>query len=305
MTAKHRQALGKGLAALLGPPVHGASPSAVQDVSQQRSLLDIPIETVRPNRNQPRQDFDLESLRELAESIKQAGLVQPLVVRSSEGAYELVAGERRLRAAKLAGLKSVPCVLTAASDEQSLLLALVENLQREDLNPMDEAEAYARLREEFDLTQEAVAERVGKSRVAVANSLRLLQLPREIQEDVRDSALSAGHARALLSVSDAARQRELWQTIKTRGLSVREAEEKSRTLAPGRPRQTSAFTGRPRGGRDPQAERLMEDLTSRVGCRVTIRRRGEHRGQVEIHFSSLEEFERILEVLGLPAAERL
>lgn len=310
MTTKRRQALGRGLAALLNQPapihVHSQKPEYdYVDSKYPHELSSVPLDRIRPNRFQPRQDFDEESLAELADSIKQAGLIQPLLVRQVGDSYEIVAGERRWRAAQRAGLAAVPCVISPVTDEESLLMALIENLQRENLNPMEEAEAYARLREQFGLSQEQVAERVGKSRAAVANSLRLLGLPREIQEDVRDGTITAGHARALLGVMDPARQRKIWQEVKRLGLSVRETEDMARPQPGERSRQTSAFVGRPRTKPDPQADLLAQELMSRLGCRVVLRRRGGHRGRVELYYESLEELERILELLGLPTGARL
>jgi ParB family chromosome partitioning protein len=308
MDTKHRQALGRGLDALLGgKAIPGPQPvvaTETQPASEQANLLYINPQSIQPNPRQPRQEFDSEALGELADSIRQSGLIQPLVVRQAGGAYQLVAGERRWRACKQIGLTQVPVVVTELSDEDSLLVALVENLQREDLNAIDESEAYARLRQEFGLSQEAVAERVGKSRVAVANSLRLLNLPRPIQEDIRDGTLSAGHGRALLSVPDAARREALWKDIKAKGLSVREAESRGRTQAGG-PRQTSAFTGRPPGKPDPHADALEQELMARLGCRITIRRRTDNSGRVELHYSNLEEFDKVLEVLGMSPSQKL
>lgn len=313
MTAKKRSALGRGLDSLLGtstpvPVVPAPGPSVaevVQRDDQQSSMRRISVGEIKPNRHQPRQDFDQEALEDLAKSIEQSGLIQPLVVRQVGSTYELVAGERRLRAAKLAGLDQVPCVIADVGDNQSLLMALVENIQRENLNPIEEAEAFLHLREELRLSQEEVAERVGKSRVAVANSLRLLNLPEEIKEDVRDGAISAGHARALLGVPEPSLQRKLWNEIKAKQLSVREAEERCRATGGRRPRQTSAFTGRPAGDRDIEVEALEERLMNLLGCKVSIQQRGDTKGRVMLHYASLEEFDRILEILGMPVRDRL
>jgi ParB family chromosome partitioning protein len=206
-------------------------------------------------------------------------------------------------------LTDAPCIVTEATDEKSLVMALVENLQREDLNAIDEAEAFAQLKGDFHLSQEQVAERVGKSRVAVANSLRLLNLPAAIQEDVRDNLITAGHARALLSIPDKSKQRQVWLQIKNNNLTVRETEDLCREMGVKRTTQTSALTGRGKpakaGNADPQLRQLEEELMSRLGSRVAIRATGTGRGRVELHYSDLDEFERILEALGLPAADRL
>ncbi|MBN1477476.1 ParB/RepB/Spo0J family partition protein [Candidatus Sumerlaeota bacterium] len=309
MASKRRQALGKGLSALLGPPSEKSSPAVVaetgQDESKESSLLTIPVNSIRANSRQPRQDFDSETLQELADSIRVSGMVQPLVVRRSGEFYELVVGERRLRAAKMVGLTKLPCILVNVDDQESLVLALVENLQREDLNPIDEAEAFVLLRDEFHLSQEEVARRVGKSRSAVANSFRLLSLPPEMIEDVRDGLISAGHGRALLGITDEEQRRRVWREIKTKRLSVRETELMCQQLGSGRGRQTSAFTGRPKGSRDTEAESLSEQLMAHLGVLVKVKRRGSKRGRVELHFQSLEELDRILDLLGLRASERL
>jgi ParB family transcriptional regulator, chromosome partitioning protein len=309
MASKRRQALGRGLSTLLGP-TGGKSPTTTKEVSRQddsneSSLLSLPVDSIQANSRQPRQDFDSEALQELADSIRVSGLVQPLVVRKSGAVYELVAGERRLRAAKMASLTKVPCILVDVDDQESLVLALVENLQREDLNPIDEAEAFVLLRDEFQLSQEEVARRVGKSRSAVANSFRLLGLPPEMIEDVRDGLISAGHGRALLGIPDKEQRRRVWKEIKSKGLSVREAELMCQQLGSGRGRQTSAFTGRPPGSKDTDAESLAEQLMAHLGVLVNVKRRGTKRGRVELHFQSLEELDRILDLLGLKASERL
>ncbi len=310
MSTKRRQALGRGLSSLLAPAATSGIPEVIataefaQESSNQRSVINVPVEAITPSRHQPRQDFDNESLKELAESIRHNGVIQPLVVQKVKDGYELIAGERRWRAAKMADLTEVPCLPTQVTKGESLLIALVENLQREDLNAIDEAEAFARLRDDFGFSQEATAEQVGKSRVAVANSLRLLGLPREMQEDVRDGTLTAGHARALLGIADPTRRKAVWREAKDKNLTVRETEERARAQSASR--QTSAFTGRPRGKViDHDAQALAEALMAQLGCRVTIRGRGKDRGRVELHYTNHEELERILEVLGLPASERL
>ncbi|MFH1361665.1 MAG: ParB/RepB/Spo0J family partition protein, partial [bacterium] len=189
-----------------------------------RTIVNIDINAVIPNPRQPRHTFTEESLKELAASIEEQGIIEPILTRMRDGQYELVAGERRLRAAKLAGLTNVPAIVKEFSDEQSLELALIENLQREDLNPMDEAEGYAQLVKEFSLTQEAVAKKVGKSRATVANLLRILALPETIKNSLRSQEISYGHARAILSAEDAGRQLEIWHQIIENKLNVRDVE---------------------------------------------------------------------------------
>ena len=209
--------LGRGLGALLG--------DFDEEIREKTPYKLLPIQKVEPNRNQPRQDFDEEELEALAESLSEHGIIQPLTVRElSSGYYQIIAGERRWRAARMAGLTEVPVVVIEADDQKTMELALIENLQRQDLNPVEEAMGYRALMDDFGLTQEDAAQRVGKSRPAVANALRLLNLPDAVLEKVRNGSLSAGHARALLSVKSEKKQLEIMQKIIALGLSVRQAE---------------------------------------------------------------------------------
>ncbi|MEP6768911.1 MAG: ParB/RepB/Spo0J family partition protein [Acidobacteriota bacterium] len=245
-------------------------------------MRDVEIDSLEPGRFQPRRDFHPESLAELAASILEQGIVQPIVVVARGGKFEIVAGERRWRAARQAGLERVPVVVReAASDRDLLEIALVENLQREDLNPLEAASAYFRLREEFHLTQEDVARRVGKDRATVANSLRLLRLPAAVRERVRTGEISAGHARALLALATPDDQEAVAAEIVRRALSVRQTEKRIAGLAAG-------GKLRKEHRRDPFTRDAEEKLTRRLGTRVRIlrRRRG---GRVEIAFASEEE----------------
>ncbi|MBE6946825.1 MAG: ParB/RepB/Spo0J family partition protein [Ruminococcaceae bacterium] len=209
--------LGKGLGALLG--------NFEEEIQENSPYKLLPIHKVEPNKNQPRQDFDEEELQNLSESLAMHGMLQPLTVRElPSGYYQIIAGERRWRAARMAGFTEVPAVIIEADDKKTMELALIENLQRQDLNAMEEAMGYQALMQDFGLTQEDTAQRVGKSRPAVANSLRLLQLPQAAQEKIRDGALTAGHARALLTIPTEKRQLEAMQKIIALGLSVRQAE---------------------------------------------------------------------------------
>ncbi|MBE6942397.1 MAG: ParB/RepB/Spo0J family partition protein [Ruminococcaceae bacterium] len=209
--------LGRGLGALLG--------DFEEEIREKTPYKLLPIQKVEPNRNQPRQDFDEEELEALAESLSEHGIIQPLTVRELDsGYYQIIAGERRWRAARMAGLTEVPVVVIEADDQKTMELALIENLQRQDLNPVEEAMGYRALMDDFGLTQEDAAQRVGKSRPAVANALRLLNLPDAVLEKVRNGSLSAGHARALLSVKSEKKQLEIMQKIIALGLSVRQAE---------------------------------------------------------------------------------
>src|SRR5262245_55710611 len=209
-----RHGLGRGLGALLSSAPEVAAPP-----------VELPISSISPNPNQPRKDFDDNALRELADSLRQSGLLQPLVVRRMGDAYQLIVGERRWRAAKLAGIERIPAVIREATDSESLELALVENLLRENLNPLEEAEAYQRLLADFDWTQEELGERVGKDRSSIANALRLLKLPELIQADLRSGRLTMGHARALLALDTAAEQLRLREQILAHSWSVRRTEE--------------------------------------------------------------------------------
>jgi len=277
MDTTRRRGLGKGLGALIPGaemPERVAAPSATQQV---------PVTTIQPNRLQPRRDFVEEPLDQLANSIKQNGVLQPLVVRPVGAGFELIAGERRWRAAQRAGLQHVPVVVREASDREALELALVENIQRESLNPLDEAAAYRRLMEEFQLTQEAVAERVAKSRSAVANSLRLLALPEAVKMEIRAGRLSGGHARAIAGGSDAEAQERVAREVVHRRLSVRETEKLVRNQ-----------TQRPDADRAAVEDRLRRAL----GTKVRLHARANGSGTIEIEFFSLDELQGILQRLG-------
>ena len=271
-----RKALGRGLSELLGTP----EPEANQ-------LREIDVDRIAPNAGQPRNLFNENSLEELAASIREHGVVQPVVVRSlGDGRFELVAGERRWRAAQRAGLTRIPAVVREAEKHESLELALVENIQREDLNPVDEAMAYQRLLSEFGMTQEEVARRVGKNRASVANTLRLLKLPGEVQQWLLEGRLTAGHAKALLSLTDpdaiVAAAREMMR----RQLSVRQAESLVRQSAGTGTRAASKKEA------DPNVRAALMELERALGTRVTIRER-QGKGQIEIHFHSQDELQRL------------
>ena len=277
-----QKGLGRGLGALI-PAAEGP---------KEPSNFFVEVGRISPNALQPRRAFDEEKIDELAASIRDRGVIQPLIVRRNGDGYELIAGERRLRAAMKAGLKEVPVVVREASDNDSLQLALIENLQREDLNAIEEAQAYRRLQEEFHLGQEEIAQKVGKSRPAVANSMRLLQLPEEVQRDVIEGKLSAGHARALLSlerdtlISAAARE------VIAKGLSAREVEKLVRKLKGAR------RTKRAAGLLDPDLRSFTEKLQRCLGTKVRVVHRG-NRGKIEIDYYSLSDLDRISRVIGI------
>lgn len=275
-----RQALGRGLEALF--PEVGLEDRPV--------IMRCPIEQVVPNRFQPRRRFDPERLRELAESVKSAGVVEPLIVRRATEGYELIAGERRWRAAQLAGLAEVPVVVREVSDREALQLTLVENVQREDLNALELAEAYQRLLTEFELTQEALAAWLGKDRATIANHLRLLKLPREVKDALIEGRVSMGHARALLALESPGRQREALAEILRRDLSVRGAEQLVQRLRP------AGALVRPVPRRDPNLRAAEESLRRALGTKVRIKGRA-GRGTIEIAYYSAPELQRLIELL--------
>jgi len=280
-----RKALGRGLEALI--PTEGAKPA---DEAGREDLREIPVDMIQANPWQPRGEASEEALGELVASIRENGVLQPVLVRRTEEGYQLVAGERRFVACKLAGLREVPVVVRKVSDRQMVELALVENLQREDLNPIDEARAYKRLQDEFSLTQEEIAERVGKDRASVANQIRLLQLPREIKDYVSRGTLSAGHGRALLAIEDPAKQLELGQAVASRGLSVRETERLTK-------RKTKARRKKGHGALPAELAALEENVREHLATRVAIKPSGRG-GTIEIQYYSSEDLERILERIG-------
>ncbi|MBI2370430.1 MAG: ParB/RepB/Spo0J family partition protein [Deltaproteobacteria bacterium] len=275
-----RQALGRGLEALF--PEVGLEDRPV--------IMGCPIEQVVPNRFQPRRRFDPERLRELAESVKSAGVVEPLIVRRATEGYELIAGERRWRAAQLAGLAEVPVVVREVSDREALQLTLVENVQREDLNALELAEAYQRLLTEFELTQEALAAWLGKDRATIANHLRLLKLPREVKDALIEGRITMGHARALLALESPGRQREALAEILRRDLSVRGAEQLVQRLRP------PGALVRPVPRRDPNLRAAEESLRRALGTKVRIKGRA-GRGTIEIAYYSAPELQRLIELL--------
>lgn len=277
-----KRGLGRGLQALL-PEV---------EVGPEDGVREIDIALVRPNPFQPRKQFDGEKLEELANSIKEHGVVQPILVRSKGEGYEIVAGERRWRASRLAGLKTIPAVVKDFSESQVMEIALIENLQREDLNPIEEAEAYDRLVREFGLTQEDLARRLGKSRSQVANTLRLLNLGEGVRGRVAEGKVSMGHAKLLLSVSDVKRQEALAQAIEAKGLSVRETEVLLRREEKA---QASAKGGR-KSAKDPAVAAVEAQLGERLGTVVRIVT-GESKGRVEISFFGKDDLQRVVDLL--------
>lgn len=298
-----KSALGRGLGALLGSPVAAAPPGAP---AQPAVILDsservqkVPLARIRPSALQPRKQFPEESLRELADSIREQGIVQPLIVRPRGDFFELIAGERRWRASQLLNLPEVPVIVREAEDRTVLELALIENLQRENLNAIEEAQGYSQLAEQFQLTQEEISTKVGKSRAVVANSLRLLKLPQSVQNLIREGRLSVGHAKVILGLDDVAMQNLAAERIVKDSLNVRQTEGLIAKL------QAHPETGAPKSSKalpvtmdDPNVADLEGRLREMFATRVKLNY-SEGKGSLEISFFSNEELERILQILGV------
>ena len=282
-----KRGLGRGLEALLGPV--SVTGSAVDDRAEE--LRTLPVELLQRGANQPRTDFDKEALQELAESIKAQGVLQPVMVRplDASGKYEIIAGERRWRAAQLAGLHEIPAVVRELDDQTAMCIALIENIQREDLNPLEQARGLARLAEEFDMTHDDIAGSVGRSRSAVTNMLRLLELCDDVKRLLESRQLEMGHARALLTLSEQQQKWAAQQIIKS-GLSVRGAESLARRL------QRAKTVLKPRQGRvDPDVRLLETELSEQLGAAVTIQQRKQGKGMLRIAYDSLAQLDGILD----------
>lgn len=284
-----RQALGKGIDALI---------SKVQNNDISHDIVQkIPIDSVRPNRWQPRKMFDEAALAELVQSIKEHGLLQPISVwKDADGSFELIAGERRWRASKAAGLKEVEAIIKRdLNDQQKLGLSLIENIQREDLNAIDHALAYKQLMDEFSVSQTEIAKQLGKSKSAVSNTLRLLELEEDIQRGVQTGAIKEGHARALISIPDKAKRREAYGRILTENLSVREVEAYAQNFHARRPRAKSSSEGK---RRNPELAELEARLEKHLGTKVSIAPgNAPENGKITIHYYSLDDFDRITRIL--------
>lgn len=322
-TAKKARGLGKGLDALFGN-VEVSLPEAVDhsddrkaknpdmslnaenwqvnetNIQMQESgkknisgeIEYIDINQIKPNSKQPRKIFDEEKLEELAASIKEHGLIQPVVLRKAERGYEIVAGERRWRACRIIGIKEIPCIVKELSDEENMLLAIIENMQREDLNPIEEAEGLKQMIDTYGLTQEEVSRSVGKSRPYIANSLRLLKLPEDIMRYLSEGQLSAGHAKALAGVDDEKMQLWFAEEIIKKGLSVRQLEKMIREGKP--KRRVSAIAK----GKDADVKKVEDDLKNALGTKVVLNQNKKgNKGKIEIEFYSKEELERLIELL--------
>lgn len=259
---------------------------------QKKVPMMVKISMVEPNQNQPRKQFDEDALLELTESVKQYGILQPLLVSEKKDYYEIIAGERRWRAAKLAGLKEVPVIVKEFSEQELVEISLIENIQREDLNPVEEAMAYKRLIDEFHLKQDEIADRVGKSRTAVTNSMRLLKLSAKVQQMLIDEMITAGHARAILAVSDMEKQESLAMRVFDEKLSVRETEKLVKAvLAPPKEKKSHSYSAE-----DAAYENLEEKMKSIMGTKVLIHRKKNDKGKIEIEYYSRDELERIIDL---------
>ncbi|MCM1122470.1 MAG: ParB/RepB/Spo0J family partition protein [Eubacterium sp.] len=289
-----KRGLGKGLDAMI--PVQESPVAAKADKPDDKGAETIvKITQVEPNREQPRKNFDEDALQELADSIKQFGLLQPILVQDRKTHYEIIAGERRWRAAKLAGLKEVPVIIRDYTEQEIVEISLIENIQREDLNPIEEAQAYKRLLTEFNLKQDEVAERVSKSRTAVTNSMRLLKLCDEVQQMIIDDMLSTGHARALISIEDPEQQYTIAQKIFDEKLSVRDVEKLVKNLnKPEKPKKEAV--------EDKSLELIYQDLAEKLkqslGTKVDISSKGNGAGKIEIEFYNHDDLDRIAELLS-------
>ena len=259
---------------------------------QKKVPMMVKISMVEPNQNQPRKQFDEDALLELTESVKQYGILQPLLVSEKKDYYEIIAGERRWRAAKLAGLKEVPVIVKEFSEQELVEISLIENIQREDLNAVEEAMAYKRLMDEFHLKQDEIADRVGKSRTAVTNSMRLLKLSAKVQQMLIDEMITAGHARAILAVSDMEKQESLAMRVFDEKLSVRETEKLVKAvLAPPKEKKSHSYSAE-----DAAYENLEEKMKSIMGTKVLIHRKKNDKGKIEIEYYSRDELERIIDL---------
>lgn len=281
MSAAKKPALGKGLGALIPD---------INVTASKDGVINININEIEANNEQPRKKFDEEKLQQLAKSIKEHGIVQPIIVKKEGDFYMLIAGERRWRAARLAGLKTIPAITKELTEREIMEISLIENIQREDLNAIEEASAYKRLVEEFNMTQEEIAEKIGKSRSAVANIIRLLNLDERVKNYVMDGVLTEGHARALITIQDEGIQYEAAKKVIDENLNVRQTEKLVKTILKGKNR-------RPERKSEPFIADLQEKLKNTLGTKVNINH-GRKKGKIEIEYYSLEDLERIMDIIG-------
>jgi ParB family chromosome partitioning protein len=298
MATPRKNGLGKGLDSLIadkvGKTAIASKTENTEEISSDATLINI--NKVEPNREQPRKKFDEDALVELSESIKQFGILQPLLVQKRQDYYEIIAGERRWRAAKIAGIKEVPVIIKELTEQEIMEISLIENIQREDLNPIEEALAYKRLLTEFNLKQDEVAERVAKSRAAVTNAIRLLKLDERVQQMVIDEMLTTGHARALLGIEDQEKQYVLAQKIFDEKLSVRDTEKLVKNFQKEKKNSNSEVKKA-----DPKMEAIYQELEEQMktilGTKVVINQKDEKRGKLEIEYYSQDELDRIIDML--------
>ena len=290
--AVKRTGLGKGLDSMIPPKATQRAVKEDKNTISKTGETILKINEVEPNKKQPRKFFNEEALQELSDSIKQHGIVQPLVVAKKDDYFEIIAGERRWRAAKMAGLKEIPVVIKDLSDQEIMEVALIENIQREDLNPIEEAQAYQRLIKEYNYKQDELAERVSKSRVAVTNSMRLLKLDERVQKMIIDDMISAGHARALLAITDSEKQYTIAMKVFDEKLSVRETEKLIKNLD----KQV-----KPKVNTTPENDFIYRDIENKLkesmGTKVIIHNKDNNKGKIEIEYYSQDDFERIVDIL--------
>lgn len=308
MARARKSGLGKGLDSLIpmGMELEGIQKSAPkkaetpkteeQELKAEESQVFLKISQIEPNRDQPRKQFDEDALAELADSIKQYGVLQPLIVRKKEEYYEIIAGERRWRAAKLAKLKEVPVIIKDYTPQEIMEISLIENIQREDLNPIEEASAYQRLIDEFHLKHEEIAERVAKSRSAITNSMRLLKLDKRVQMMLVEGEISGGHARTLLALEDQELQFTAAERIIEHKLSVRETEKLVKDLL--KPKKSGKEQNVPDEATALIYKNLEEKIRGILGTKVSINRKDENRGKIEIEYYSMDELERLMDLFG-------
>lgn len=313
MAARKKGGLGKGIDALISPTVkkevekervvEKVIEKPVEKIVEKIIEVEKPIELhlkideIEPNRLQPRKNFDEDTLQELSESIKQFGLIQPIIVKKRENFYEIIAGERRWRAARIAGLKEVPVIVKEYDDRESMEIAIVENLQREDLNPIEEAQAYRRLIEEFGLKQDEAAQRVSKSRTAVTNAMRLLKLDERVQQMVIDDMISGGHARTLLAIEDKEEQYAMAMIVFDNKMSVRETEKLVRNYLKKEKEKSTSEKKEDFSQMETIYHQLEERMKSVIGSKVAIHSKNYKKGKIEIEYYSNDELERIIDLI--------
>lgn len=293
MAAPKKKGLGKGLDALFANAEINTQQISVSNTKEniEKGISYININDIKPNENQPRKDFNDEKIEELADSIKEHGLIQPVVLRKSGKGYEIVAGERRWRACRKAGIKEIPCIIKELTDEENMLIAIIENMQREDLNPVEEAEGINQMIEVYGMTQEQVSKSVGKSRPYITNALRLLKLPVEIRQMLSEGKLTAGHARAIAGVEDKKKQLLIAELVIKNELSVRQTEKLIKEEKTNEKRPAKR-----RAEKNADVKRVEEDLKMILGTKVNLEHKGK-KGKIEIEYYSREELDRLIELL--------